>query len=46
MSAYNELVNLLISFTPEQLENFLKDPLTRTILQAEEAASAYPLEAS
>lgn len=46
MSAYNELVTLLISFTPEQLETFVKNPLTQSILQAEEAAVAYPLEAS
>jgi hypothetical protein len=46
MNAYIELINLLTSFTPEQLEKFLKNPLTQSILQAEEAAVACPLEAS
>ena len=46
MSAFNELTHLLNSFTPEQLEKFLKDPLTQSILQAEEAIAPYPPEAS
>lgn len=46
MSASVELVDLLISFTPEQLETFLKNPLTQSILQAEEEAELCPLEAS
>jgi hypothetical protein len=46
MSAFNDLINLLTSFTPEQLENFLEHPLTQSILQAEEATAPYPLEAS
>lgn len=45
MNATNELINLLTSFTPEQLETFLKDPLTQSILQAEEATELFPLEA-
>ena len=36
MNPFDELVDLLISFTPEQLEQFLNDPVTVSILQPEE----------
>lgn len=36
MKAIDELVNLLISFTPDQLNKFLNDPVTLSILQPEE----------
>ena len=36
MTAVNELVNYLLSFTPEQLSRFLCDPVTVSILQPEE----------
>ena len=45
MSALNELTHLLNNFTPEQLEKFLQDPLTQSILQAEEATELFPPEA-
>ena len=35
MKAIDELVNLIISFTPEQLAKFLNDPVTLSILQPE-----------
>ena len=46
MSSIEELVNYLIKFTPEQLEKFLKDPLTQSILQVGEVVEPCPLEAS
>ena len=36
MNAFDELINLLKSFTPEQLEQFLNDPVTELILRHEE----------
>lgn len=36
MNAFDELVDLIISFTPEQLKQFLGDPVTVSILQPEE----------
>lgn len=38
MSALDELVKLLIDFTPEQLKQFLNDPVTVSILRPEEEA--------
>jgi hypothetical protein len=38
MKPIDELVNILLSFTPEQLEQFLNDPVTVSILQPEEAS--------
>ena len=46
MSSIEELINYVINFTPEQLEKFLTDPLTQSILQAGEVVEPYPLEAS
>ena len=46
MSAINELIEYLVSFTPEQLERFIKDPLTQSFLQAEEVAEPFPPEES
>ena len=46
MKAFDELVNLLISFTPEQLNQFLNDPITESILRPEEASEPYRQEAS
>ena len=46
MSSIEELVNVLNSFTKEQLERFLQDPLTQSILQAEEEVESFPLAAS
>ena len=41
MKAIDELINILISFTPEQLEQFLNDPVTVSILRPEEASESY-----
>ena len=38
MNAVDKLVNILLSFTPEQLNQFLNDPVTRSVLQLEEEA--------
>ena len=38
MSAVDELVKLLLNFTPEQLKQFLNDPVTVSILRPEEAS--------
>lgn len=38
MKAIDKLVNLLINFTPEQLKQFLNDPITLSVLQPEEEA--------
>lgn len=46
MSSIDELIKLLSNFTPEQLERFLKDPLTQSILQAGEEVEPYPPAAS
>ena len=37
MKPIDELVNLILNFTPEQLSKFLNDPITVSILQPEEA---------
>lgn len=46
MKPIDELVNILLSFTPEQLEQFLNDPVTVSILQPEEASGSYLQEVS
>ena len=46
MNAIDELVNILISFTPEQLNQFLNDPVTLSILRPEEASEPCHQEAS
>ena len=38
MNAVDELVNILLNFTPEQLSKFLNDPVTLSILRPEEAS--------
>lgn len=38
MTAVDKLVDLLINFTPEQLSQFLNDPVTLSVLQPEEEA--------
>ena len=38
MKAFDQLVNILLNFTPEQLEQFLNDPVTVSVLQLEEEA--------
>lgn len=38
MKAFDELVNILLDFTPEQLNEFLRNPITELILQPEEAS--------
>lgn len=38
MTAFNKLVDLLTNFTPEQLSQFLNDPVTLSILRPEEEA--------
>ena len=40
MKPFEELVNYLINFTPEQLSQFLCDPITVLILQPEEASES------
>ena len=46
MQAIDKLINLLNSFTPEQLKQFLNDPVTVSILQPEEASEPYLQEVS
>ncbi len=38
MSAVDKLVNIILNFTPEQLNQFLNDPVTVSGLQLEEEA--------
>ena len=38
MSAVDKLVNIILNFTPEQLTQFLNDPVTVSVLQLEEEA--------
>ena len=33
MNAMNELIDIILSFTPEQLQCFLNNPITKTVLQ-------------
>lgn len=46
MSAVDKLVNILLNFTPEQLKQFLNDPVTVSVLQPEEEAELDLLEVS
>lgn len=46
MKAVDELVNILLSFTPEQLQQFLNDPITVSILRPEEEAESSLQEVS
>ena len=46
MSAVDKLVNILLNFTPEQLTQFLNDPVTRSVLQLEGEAEPDLQEAS
>ena len=46
MSAVDKLVNILLNFTPEQIQQFLNDPVTRSVLQLEEEAEHDLLGAS
>ncbi len=46
MTAAIKLIDKITNFTPEQLEKFLSNTLTQSILQSEEEAEPYPLEAS
>ena len=46
MSAVDELVKILLNFTPEQLKQFLSDPVTVSILRPEEASESYLQEVS
>lgn len=46
MSTVDELVSILLEFTPEQLNQFLDHPITELILQPEEASESYLLGAS
>ena len=46
MKAIDELVNILASFTPEQLKQFLNDPVTVSILRPEEEAGSCLQEVS
>lgn len=40
MSALDELIDIILNFTPEQLEEFLTNPVTVSILQPEEASES------
>ena len=40
MNAVDELVNILLNFTPEQLNQFLNNPITVSILRPEEASES------
>ena len=40
MKPIEELVNILLNFTPEQLKQFLNDPVTVSILRPEEASGS------
>ena len=44
MSAKEELVNYIINFTQDQLERFLNNEITLSILQPGEASRSYPQE--
>ena len=46
MKPIDELVNLLVNFTPEQLNQFLNDPVTVSTLRPEEASGPYLPEVS
>ena len=46
MKAADELVNILLNFTPEQLKQFLNDPVTLSILRPGEEAESCLQEVS
>lgn len=46
MNAVDELINYIVNFTPEQLEEFLSHPVTESILRPEEASEPCHQEAS
>lgn len=46
MKSVDELINILLNFTPEQLNQFLNDPITVSILQPEGASEPYLPEVS
>lgn len=46
MSALAELTSIIANFTPEQLEKFLNNQITQSILQLEEAIEFSPPAAS
>lgn len=46
MTALDELVNILRDFTPEQLNQFLQDPVTVSILRPEEEVESCLQEVS
>ena len=46
MSAVDKLVNIILNFTPEQLKQFLSDPVTVSILQPEEEVESCLQEVS
>lgn len=46
MKAFEELVNILSNFTQEQLNQFLNNPVTASILQPEEEAESCLQEVS
>ena len=46
MKAIDELVNIILDFTPEQLMQFLNDPVTVSLLRPEEAPESCLQEVS
>jgi hypothetical protein len=46
MNETDKLISLLLSFNPEQLERFMQNEVTLSILQPEEASEPYQQEAS
>ena len=44
MSALDELLKYILNFTPEQLDKFLLNRVTQSILQLGEATESCPLE--
>lgn len=46
MSAIDELIKYLLNFTPEQLDKFLLNRITQSVLQSEEVAESSLLEDS
>lgn len=46
MSAIDELIKILIDFTPEQLSKFLSDPVTESILRPVEVSESCLQEVS
>lgn len=46
MSAVDKLISYIVNFTPEQLEEFLNNKITLSILQPEEESEPCQREAS